>query len=314
MRYGTIEGIDKPVSRLIQGTVMISTDEVDSSLELLDGVYELGCTAFDTALVYGGGKSEGMLGRWVADRGVREKVVIVDKGAHHSSERRRVTPEDIADDVATSLERLGTDYVDLFLLHRDDPGVPVGPVVEALNEHLRAGRIRAFGGSNWSAGRVAEANEYADSHGLTGFAASSPNHSLAIPRDVPWEDCLSISGPAGAADRAWYSETQLPVLFWSSLAGGFFSGRFSRESPGGSGGDMDELAAKCYCTEESFDRLEWAQRVSAEQGLTLPQVALAWVLAEPMNVFALVGCWRRSEFEANIQALKVQLPADAPGA
>ncbi len=314
MEYGTIAGVDTPVSRLIQGCVMISTEDPDGAMALLDGVYECGCTAFDTALVYGGGGSETMLGRWVAARGLRRKVVIVDKGAHHSGERQRVTPEDINADVATCLERLGTDYVDLFLLHRDDPDVPVGPIVDVLNEHREAGRVRAFGGSNWTAKRVAEANEYADSKGLTGFAASSPNHSLAIPQDEPWDNCVSISGAAGAADRAWYEQTQLPVLFWSSLAGGFFSGRFSRQDADGSGDYFDDLVVKCYCTDENYDRLEWAAKVAGEQGLTVPQVALAWVLAQPMNVYPLVGCRAPSEFAANVEALGVELPADAPGA
>ena len=314
MKYGTIAGVNKPVSRLIQGLVMISTDDPEGSMALLDGIYEQGCTTFDTALVYAGGKSETMLGRWIASRGVRDKVVILDKGAHHTAQRQRVTPEDINADVATALERLGTDYVDLFLLHRDDPAVPVGPIIEVLNEHQRAGRVRAFGGSNWTASRVAEAHEYAAARGLTPFAASSPNHSLALPADVPWDNCVSISGPAGEADRAWYARTKLPVLFWSSLAGGFFSGRFSRAAVAASEDYFDKLVVKCYCTDENFDRLEWAGRVADEMGLTIPQMALAWVLSQPMNVFPLVGCRTPAEFAANVQALDLKLPPDAPTA
>jgi len=314
MQYGTIAGIDKPVSRLVQGLVMISTDDPDGAMALMDGIFEQGCTTFDTAIVYGGGKSERMLGQWIASRGVRDKVVILDKGAHHNSERQRVTPEDINADVATALERLGTDYIDLFLLHRDNPAVPVGPIVEVLNEHQRAGRIRAFGGSNWTAARVAEANEYAAAHGLTPFAASSPNHSLAIPKDMPWDNCVSISGPDGKADRDWYARTQLPVMFWSSLAGGFFSGRFSREAAPPSEDYFDKLVVRCYCTDENYDRLEWAQRVAEERGLTIPQIALAWVLSQPMNVFSLVGCRSRTEFAANVEALDLKLPPDAPPA
>ncbi|KKM25317.1 hypothetical protein LCGC14_1596210 [marine sediment metagenome] len=316
MQYADISGIDKPVSRLIQGTVMLEPDDRDGTFELLDGVFELGCTAFDTAHVYGGGKAERVLGAWVNDRGVRDKVVIVDKGAHPNADRKRVTPFDITADLHDNLARLKSDYVDLFLLHRDDPDVPVGPIVEVLNEHVQAGLIRAFGGSNWSAARVAEANEYAESHGLIGFAASSPNHSLAIPSQMPWAGCISISGPEGQPDRQWYAQAQIPVLFWSSLAGGFFSGRFSRpttETTTETTDDyFDELVQTCYCTDENFDRLEWAQRTAEQMGLSLPQVALAWVLAEPMNVFALVGCRTPEEFAANAAALDVELPADRP--
>ena len=172
MRYDEVRGVGKRVSRLVQGTIMLRSEELEPGLELLDAVYGLGCNSFDTAHVYGGGEGERVLGQWIESRGVRDEVVILTKGAHHNADRRRVTPFDIASDLHDSLARLRTDYVDLYLLHRDDPSVPVGPIVEALNEHLTAGRIRAFGGSNWSAERIRKANEYAKAHGLVPFSAS----------------------------------------------------------------------------------------------------------------------------------------------
>jgi len=150
MQYGQIPGVTKPVARLIQGTVMIGTDKLEASFALLDEILALGGNTFDAAHIYGNGDVERALGRWVAARGVREQVVIVTKGAHHSQDRQRVTPYDITSDLHDSLARLCTDYIDLYLLHRDDPSVPVGPIVEVLNEHRAAGRIHAFGGSNWS--------------------------------------------------------------------------------------------------------------------------------------------------------------------
>ena len=150
------------------------------------------------------------------------------------------------------------------------PERTVGPIVEVLNEHISAGRIRAFGGSNWTAGRIAEANDYAAAHDLVGFAASSPNFSLAVPRQVPWAGCLSIAGPAGQAERAWYARTGPPVLFWSSLAGGFFSGRFRRDNLESFQDYFDELVVRCYCTEENFRRLDWAEGLARQLGLTIP--------------------------------------------
>ncbi|CAN5875957.1 hypothetical protein BH24DEI2_BH24DEI2_18400 [soil metagenome] len=178
MNYGSVAGIDKPVSRLVQGTVMVSED-AERGFDLLDEIYALGCTAFDTAHVYGEGDNERTVGRWLRDRGLREKIVLIGKGAHHNADRARVTPFDITADLHDSLARFKTEYIDLYLLHRDDPGVPVGPIIDTLNEHLAAGRIRAFGGSNWTHTRVAEANAYAERNALTPFAASSPNFSLA---------------------------------------------------------------------------------------------------------------------------------------
>jgi aryl-alcohol dehydrogenase-like predicted oxidoreductase len=186
MQYGTVEGVDKPVSRLVLGTMIISVQEPERSFALLDAVLELGGNTLDTAHGYAGGNSERGIGQWMAERGNREQVVVITKGCHHNADRKRVTPYDLAADLHDSLARLQTDYIDVYLLHRDDPDLPVGPIVEALNEHWQAGRIRAFGGSNWTHGRIQEANEYADAHGLRPFTASSPNYGLAEQVLDPW--------------------------------------------------------------------------------------------------------------------------------
>lgn len=310
MKYGQVAGIGKPVSRLVQGCTGISLKNPGPSAELLDAVFALGCTAFDTALVYGGGDSERMLGKWIADRGLREKVVVITKGAHHNADRKRVTSFDIAADLHDSLARMKTPYVDLYLLHRDDPDVPVGPIVEALNEQRAAGRIRAFGGSNWGHQRLAQANEYAQKHGLTGFAASSPNFCLAVQREPPWAGCVSISGPDQRDARQWYRRTQMPIFSWSSLGGGFLSGAFSRANRDSMTGPNEQATLKVYGSDESFDRLEWAQKVAAELGLAVPQAALAWIFNQGLDVYALTACRTGQEMADNIRALEAKLPAN----
>jgi aryl-alcohol dehydrogenase-like predicted oxidoreductase len=310
MEYGTVPGIDKPVSRLVQGTVMVSSRAIDYSFELLDAIFELGCTTFDTAHQYGGGDNERTVGRWVNDRGVRDKVVILGKGAHHSQDRRRVTPYDITSDLHDSLARFKFDFIDLYVLHRDDPNVPVGSIVEVLNEHKRAGLIHAFGGSNWSVERLRAANEYAAAHGLEPFAVSSPNYSLAVQVKEPWENCISISGPQAAADRAWYRQQKMPIFSWSSLAGGFFSGRFRRDNLHTFESYLDKLCVECYCSEENFQRLDRAQEMATQKGLTIPQIATAYVMSQPLNIFALVGCQSADEFRANMQAMSLRLTAE----
>ena len=158
--------LGRDVSRLVLGTLVVSTD-------VLDEYVRLGGNAIDTAHAYNDGDSERALGAWMDSRpGVRERLTILSKGAHPSADRRRVTPEDITCDLRDTLARLRTP-VDLYLLHRDDPSVPVGPIVEVLNEHRDAGRLRAFGASNWTCARIEEANEYARDHGLEGFCCSS---------------------------------------------------------------------------------------------------------------------------------------------
>jgi aryl-alcohol dehydrogenase-like predicted oxidoreductase len=307
MKYGAIPGVNKPISRLVQGTVMISSRELESSFALLDSIYELGCNTFDTAHVYGGGDGERTLGRWVAERGIRREVVIITKGAHHNADRKRVTPFDITADLHDSLARLKMDHIDLYILHRDDPDVPVGPIVEVLNEHCAAGRISAFGGSNWSYERIAAANEYAAAHGLTPFAASSPQFSLAEMFEPPWDGCVSIGGPSGATAREYYARTQVALFTWSSLAGGFFSGRFRRDNLDQFTTGLDGLCVKSYCYEDNFKRLDRAEQLAKEKGLTLPEIALAYSRNQPLNLFSLVGCKTPEEFADNIKALDIPL-------
>jgi aryl-alcohol dehydrogenase-like predicted oxidoreductase len=311
MEYAHIPGINKPISRLVQGTVMINSAELEWSFALLDEIFALGCTTFDTAHGYGQGDCERTVGRWVNERGLREQVVIIGKGAHHNQDRQRVTPFDITADIYDSLARFKFDHIDLYLLHRDDPGVPVGPIVEVLNEHLAAGRIHVFGGSNWTPERIQAANEYAAAHGLVPFAASSPNFSLAEQVREPWPNCISISGPQGEAVRAWYGQNEMPLFTWSSLAGGFFSGRFTRDNLDSFETYLDKLCVESYCYEDNFKRLDRARQLAEEKGLTLPQVALAYVLSQPLNIFALVGCQSGAEFKANMEASQVRLtPAE----
>jgi len=308
MYYGNVGGVEKHVSRLVLGTMIINTRELENSFNLLDSVFELGCTTLDTAHGYAGGDSERAIGRWMEERGNRDKVVVLTKGAHPNSDRKRVTPFDITSHLHDSLARLRTDYIDIYLLHRDDPDVPVGPIVEILNEHLQAGRIHAMGGSNWTHQRIQEANEYADAHGLVPFAASSPNFGLAEQVEDPWgPGCVSLSGPKEAAARAWYEKSQMPVFAYSSLGRGFFSGRITRENFEAQKDSIDGACLRAYCHEQNFKRLDRVQILAEEKGMTVPQIAVAYIMNQPLNVFALVGAVNRDEFKANVEACELKL-------
>ena len=309
MDYGEIIGVRLPVARVVQGSTMIGSDlDEAQSFDLLDKVFYLGCNTIDTAHVYSGGESERIIGRWIKARGLRERIVIITKGAAHSEDRRRMTPFDIESDLYDSLARLKTEYIDLYLLHRDDPDSPFEPIVDALNEHLRAGRLHAFGVSNWSHERLEAANTYALSNGLQPFMASSPQFSLAESIDEPWPLCISISGFAGVAAREWYTSTQIPLLAWSPLASGFFSGRFRRDNLHLFGErEWDEVAVRSYANEINFQRFDRASALAAEKGLTPAQIALAYVMNQPMNLFVLVGPHSAEKFKANVEASTVKL-------
>ncbi len=309
MEYGTIPNVDKPVSRLVQGTIMLSSAEEEYSFDLMDQVYEAGINTFDCAHLYGNGECERVLGRWIKDRGVRNEVVILTKCCHMNADRERVTPYDISSDLHDSLARLRTDHVELYLLHRDDTRVPVGPIVDKLNHYISAGTLGVIGGSNWTHERIERANLYAATSGQQPFTVSSPNFSLAEQAEPPWRGCISISGRDGAAARSWYEENQMPLFTWSSIANGFFSGRVNRDNYESLVEEdlFDESAVRAYCTEDNFERLDRVDELAKERGLSISQVALAYVLGQPLNIFALVGARSGEEISANLQTLQTKL-------
>ena len=297
MKYGQVQGLTKPVSRIGLGSVMFSPDQLELSGELLDSFVEQGGNCIDTAWVYGKGAAEKAVGAWIEDREVRDQIVLIGKGAATA----RSTPEMVTTQLAESLERLRTSYIDLYLMHRDNVEVPVGEFVECLNKEHRAGRIHAFGGSNWTTKRIEEANAYAASHGLAGFVASSPNFSLAVWNEPRWIDCLSASDKAS---REWYRRANIALFAWSSQAAGFFTGRYSEtdlESPG------TKEMAKVWFNESNFQRLRRAQELAERRGVTPNQVALAYVLCESPRTFALIGPERIEELRESVAALELEL-------
>ncbi|AZN43132.1 aldo/keto reductase [Paenibacillus albus] len=299
MQYMNIEGVEKPISRLFMGTGELR-ELGESQRAMLETFIQAGGCAFDTAHQYRG--REQLLGRWLNENKLREQVVIMSKGAHHDdgSPGPRVNPEAIRKDLLESLERLDTDYIDLYALHRDDPTVEVGPVMEELNAHLEAKRIRAIGASNWSQARIQAANEYAAKHGLTGFSFSSPNLSLAKPNVPRWEGCVS----ADQSMCEWHTGNQLPLLSWSSQAGGFFSGSFSPKNR------TDEEMVRVYYNEGNWERYRRAVKLADEKGVTPIQIALSYVLCQPFPTGAIIGPRNREELESSVEAMNLQLSSE----
>ncbi|MCW3097453.1 MAG: aldo/keto reductase [Chthonomonadaceae bacterium] len=307
MQYGHVPGVAKKISRIVQGTIQINTGDDAIGFAQMDAAWEAGINAFDTAHVYGGGANDKFLGRWIKARGVRDEMVVLAKGAHHNDVRRRVTPFDIAADLHDTLARMKVEFLDLYVLHRDNMDVPVEPIVDALNRLQKEGKIGAFGGSNWTAARLDAANAYAAASGQTPFAVSSPNFSLADQKKEPWEGCVTISGPNNVGEREWYAQHKMPLFTWSSMAGGFLSGRITPENQGEFTSYFDKLAVECYAAPDNFQRLDRAKKLATEKGLTMPQIALAYVLHYPLDIYALVGSANAEEIAANIVALNTPL-------
>lgn len=290
-------GEPKSVSAIVVGTMLEGAIEPYShGLALFDDFFERGGTCFDTAHIYGGGMGERVMGRWLQSRGVRDDVTLIVKGAHPPN----CTPDGFRRELRESLDRLGVERGDIYMLHRDNPRIPIGEWVEALNEGRNAGLYRAFGGSNWSIERINEANEYARAHSLQGFSCASNNFSLARMVNPVWGGCISSSDPDS---RAWFEETQTALFAWSSQARGFFA----RANPDFT---SDAELTRCWYSDDNFERLKRAQQLAKERGVSPVVVAAAFVLAQPFPIFALIGPRSVAETRDSFEALSLQLSPD----
>lgn len=308
--YVKIEGVDKPVSRLFFGTAikpMLMGKNVDA---LLDAVLASGINAFDCARGYG--MAEKSLGAWINGRNNREKVVLLTKcGNIDLRGRVCVNREVIESELEKSLVTLGTDYIDIYLLHRDDPKTPVSEIIDCLNEAKRRGKVRVFGVSNWTHERIEEANRYAAEHGLDGFSVSSPNFGLTRQINDPWGgDCVTVSGPENEAARAWYTANQMPLIAYSSLGRGFFSGKFKSGDYEGAKKALDTAARKGYLYEENMKRLHNAEVLAERDKCSVTQVAMRYVFSHPMNVFAVASTTNPGRLKQNIQATLTPFSAE----
>ncbi len=295
MKYGQLPHLEKKVSRLVMGVDNITF--LPHSAALWDAFVEIGGNCFDTAHIYGGGACERVLGQWVKARGIREQLVILDKGGH--------TPEcnipAIRRQHRESLDRLGMGYVDIYMLHRDNPEIPVGEFIDLFNELVKDGTMKTFGGSNWTIQRIEEANAWAKKNAKQKFAAMSNNFSLARMVNPPWPGCISTSD---AQSRAWFEKTQFPMMPWSSQARGFFL-----ENNSGPGKNDDPEVVRCWHSDDNFQRLERAKELAKKYGVRPINIALAYVLCQPFPTFPLIGPRYLSELRTSLPGLNVELTA-----
>ena len=245
-------GLSKQLSAVALGFEDFRT--FSSGAILLDAFFEAGGNAFDTAFVYGAGYTEKLFGDWHTSRGIREETVLIGKGAHTPF----CTPDMIGKQLTQSLERLKTDYVDVYFMHRDNPDVPVDEFVDAMDAEVKNGRIRGIlGGSNWTRERFDAANAHATLADRQPLGALSNHFSLAEMRDVIWPGCVSSSDDGW---KVWLRERNLPVFAWSSQARGFFTDRAGRDKR-----DNEELVRVWY-SERNFARRDRAAALAEKLG------------------------------------------------
>jgi aryl-alcohol dehydrogenase-like predicted oxidoreductase len=259
---------------------------------------EAGGNCIDMAHCYGEGAVERNLGESIRRHGDSGRFHIIDKGGHpafpgYPKADRYLSPESVGSDIADSLDRLQMDKIALYLLHRDDPRVPVGEIIDMLNRQIAAGRLSAIGTSNWSTARMAEANAYAAKNHLHPFVASSPQFNLGQPNNPP-----ATTDPAmrylTPADIAWHNQTGLPVIPYSSTANGYF----------GSGG---ERVKSNYDNPASRGRLARATELAGKLGANVNQIALAYLMCQQFPVIPILGTSSAAHLKESVDATRIRL-------
>jgi aryl-alcohol dehydrogenase-like predicted oxidoreductase len=310
-----IAGIDRPIPPLALGTGFYDPGQIDACFALLDAFIEGGGTALDTAPAYG--RAEEVLGRWLEARGARDRVVIVTKCGHGADYRlaERGYRDMVRSELQRSLERLGTDVIDVHLLHRDNQEMPVAMLLEPLNEAIASGRVRAIGASNWEYRRVIEANDYAARHALTGFAVVSNTLTLAQPAAAFFPG-LVHTDPFG---EGWHRDSGIPLLAWAPLARGFFNGvvtpamRADRALTDPPEPNYISRMLKVFATDGNFERLERARALAERKGCTATEIALAWLLHKPFPVVPIVGPRTPEELASCRRAQSIALTPEEIG-
>lgn len=292
-----IPGLAKPASVVALGFEFFPN--FASASLTLDAFYEAGGNLFDTAYVYGAGRTEAIFGDWHTSRNVpREEIVLIGKGAHSPL----CYPDMIAKQLDQSLARLKTDYVDAYFMHRDNLDIPVGEFVDAMDAEVRRGRIRGiFGGSNWTRERMDEAAAYAQKNGKQVPGALSNNFSLAEMLDPIWAGCVAASDDEW---KEWLQSRQIPNFAWSSQGRGFFTDRAGRDK------HDDEEIVRVWYSDRNFVRRDRAIELAQKLGRHPIHIALAYVIAQPFPVIPLIGPRTIAELEDSLSALDIALTAE----
>jgi aryl-alcohol dehydrogenase-like predicted oxidoreductase len=292
------------VSRLCLGTMLMgSKTPVEESHRMLDRFLDAGGNFIDTADTYDDGGSEETLAPWLAKR--RDDVVLATKLRFSVSDPggEGLAPDRVRKACDASLRRLGVDVIDLYQVHAPDPDVPLEASLEALDELVQAGKVRALGVSNFPAWLLAWAVALQDRHGWAPFVSLQPQYSL-VERSIETE-ILPFCRAAG-----------LGVLPWGPLGAGFLTGRYSRDEPPPAGSrmgeatdDLEEAPAR-RAIERNFDAVDEARAIAEAKGATVSQVALAWLLATPGVTSPIVGPRTFEQLEDLLGASDVSLSAE----
>lgn len=297
------------VSVIALGTTALGTTlNFEDSYRLLDAYLDAGGNFIDTAAVYSdwvpGEKSrvEKLLGGWIESRKNRDRIVIGTKGGHPDLKTMhisRLSDADIEHDIHASLRFLRTDVIDLYWLHRDDISRPVESIIDTLNRHVKAGEIRYLGASNWTTERIKAANDYAQRSGQQGFVGNQMLWNVGVPdmKQIADKTTVSMDG----AMWNYHKQSGLAAIPYTSQAGGYFNkvaeGRLDGKSH----------LAKVYGSGKNQTIAEIVQKIANEQGLTITQVVLGYLLSQPFVTVPIVGCKSMAQLQDSLAAAEIRL-------
>jgi aryl-alcohol dehydrogenase-like predicted oxidoreductase len=264
----------------------------DQALELMDAAWESGITHFDTADAYGGGRSEAMIGRWIASRGVRPQLTTKTYNPMRDGADRGLRPERIARQLASSLDRLGVSQVDLYLAHDFDPQVPLGESFGAFEQAQATGAIGAYGVSNFGTAQLADA--------LAAGAPQAIQNGYSLLTRADSRELLPLC-----------AEREVAYLAFSPLAGGWLTGKYRPGEPFPAGSRMTQRPGPYqeFLTGDTFAALDRLRAAAAARGMSLAGLALAWLLADPRVTQIVIGPGRPEHLRPAGEALAHPLTA-----
>lgn len=312
MQYTTINGTDLKVSRLCLGTMHYGLPSMNEKevFTQLDSFSQAGGVFLDTAHVYSDwepgtkSRSEKCIGRYLKTQGTRSTFVISTKGGHPlpgGKQKPRLSSAELLTDLNESLAYLSTDYIDLYFLHRDDPSIPVGEILAFLESQVSAGTIRYYGCSNWSLGRIKQAQAYAASHNMQGFALNQVMWSLARINNDALSDPSILT-----MDEQTYTyqrETNLPTMAFSSQAKGYFTIRQNAQH-------LPPETQRIYSSPINDQIATVLQRYKAQTGCSATTVALRWLMEQPTTCIPIVSCDNPSQLQDVLAACDATVPVE----
>jgi aryl-alcohol dehydrogenase-like predicted oxidoreductase len=308
MDYRMLGGSGCAVSSLCLGTMTfgVETDEPGAHQQL-DLFIEAGGTMVDTADVYGGGRSEEIIGRWLASRpsDVTERVVLATKGrfaVDDSPNGAGLSARHLTRALDASLRRLGLESVDLYQVHAYDPLTPLEETLRTLDQFIRAGKVRYWGLSNFTGWQLTKTVHLARALNVAGPVTLQPQYSL-LARDIEWEIVPAVL------------DAGLGLLPWSPLGGGWLSGKYQRDQrPAGATrlGEDPGRGMEAYDrrgTDRTWQVIDAVQEIAEESGVSMAEVALAWVTARPAVSSTILGARTTGQLKVNLRSADLHLTA-----